>query len=469
MLSDQAALILGTAFARILEKPEPGSMAFVRCLPPDVTAALAAHEGFLVSDWRIAAVVDSPNPQTRCIAADQAVEWREGKGQATLFLVDSGRAGAGMDGIYGATREIGESELFKEAIKLARQHLPGCYRGFADKALSKAGWGKRRHPLAPWAAFTYLCRASEDAHQVGAALPTIGLWPVAVDGEPDAADLDNSLWLVERLIPAQGSRSSPEQRAAAMMLGDSDNARETKLAVLLREIDSLPRFDALTRLGQEPELWLNRMKPGLFDEQTIHAIEWLPWRGKTKKPAAWSGLAENDDGRLELRLSPNADDTACRARLEVRWRADPENLAKGAVDYLVEIRSGQDVLAQKTITHNGKSPQKAIFTQDDFDDLEENARFEAQVIIGALGGSACEAESEDFLLCFGETATSAKSSTGKVRPTLALALAHLAADDEIFKQLALDPGNSSIFSTDKNGFITCRLDGKVGRVFCLRP
>ena len=74
---------------------------------------------------------------------------------------------------------------------------------------------------------------------------------------------------------------------------------------------------------------------------------------------------------MELRLSPNADDTASRARLEVRWRADPDNLAKGAVDYLVEVRSGQDVLAEKTITHNGKSPQKAIFTQDDFDDLED--------------------------------------------------------------------------------------------------
>ena len=236
-------------------------------------------------------MVDSPNPQTRRIAADQAVEWREGKGQATLLLVDSGRAGAGMDGIYGATREIGESELFKEAIELARQHLPRGYKGFAQKALSKAGWGTRRHPLAPWSAFTYLCRASEDAQQVGAALPTIGLWPVAVDGEPDDADLDNSLRLVERLIPAQASRSSPEQRAAALMLGDSDAARETKLAGLLREIDSLPRLDALTRLGQEPDLWLNRMKPGLFDEQTIQAIEWLPWRGKTKKPAAWSGLS----------------------------------------------------------------------------------------------------------------------------------------------------------------------------------
>jgi len=113
MPSEQEVRILGDAFGQILGRPELGSMAFVRCLPPNVTAALAAHEGFSVAGWRVAAVVDSPNPQTRCIAADQAVEWREGKGEATLLLVDSGRAGAGMDGIYGATREIGEAELFK--------------------------------------------------------------------------------------------------------------------------------------------------------------------------------------------------------------------------------------------------------------------------------------------------------------------------------------------------------------------
>ena len=465
-LFDQAAIVLGKAFGRILGTPESGTVAFVRCLPADVIATLAAHENFSVSGWRVAAVVDSANPQMRCITADQAVEWREGKGQASLLLVDSGRVGAGMDGIYGATREIGEAELFKEAIEIARQHLPRSYRAFAQKALSRAGWGKRRYSLAPWAAFTYLCRASQDLKQVGAALPVIGLWPVAFDGEPNEADLDKSARLVERLIPTQASRSSPEQRAAALMLGDSDTAREAKLACILREVDSLSRLDALTRLGREPDLWLNRMTPGLFDEQTLQAIEWLPWRGKTKKPAVWSGLRENDVGHLELRLNSNAEDTANRARLEVRWRADPENLAKAVVDYLVEIRCGPDVLADKTVAHNGKSTQKAIFTQEDFDDLEEDARFEPQVVISALDNSACEAESEDFVLCFGDTEKSAKSSAGKVRPTLALAVAHLAADREVFKELACDPGNRSVFSTDKKGFITCRLDGKIGRVFC---
>jgi len=70
MLSDAAALILTNAFAKLLGRPEPGSMAFVRCLPPDATAALAAHDPFTIPGWRVAAVVEAPDPQTRCIAAD---------------------------------------------------------------------------------------------------------------------------------------------------------------------------------------------------------------------------------------------------------------------------------------------------------------------------------------------------------------------------------------------------------------
>jgi len=107
-----------------------------------------------------------------------------------------------------------------------------------------------------------------------------------------------------------------------------------------------------------------------------------------------------------------------------------------------------------------------VFTQDDFDDLEEDARFEAQVRIRALGDNTLEDLSEDFVLCFGEIEKLTKSSAGKVYPTLALAAAHLAPDRDAFERLALDPGNRSVFSTDKKGFITCRLNGKVGRVFC---
>ena len=41
----------------------------------------------------------------RTITADRAVEMREDKGDATLLLVDTDRAGAGMDGIYSASRK----------------------------------------------------------------------------------------------------------------------------------------------------------------------------------------------------------------------------------------------------------------------------------------------------------------------------------------------------------------------------
>ena len=64
----------------------------------------------------------------------EAVEWREDKADPALLLVDANAAGAGMDGIYSAAREIGETELFDVALELARQQL-GCDSENSCKAL----------------------------------------------------------------------------------------------------------------------------------------------------------------------------------------------------------------------------------------------------------------------------------------------------------------------------------------------
>lgn len=66
-----------------------------------------------MSGWDVRAVTDATDPVARTITADQAVEIRENKGDATLLLVDIHAAGAGMDGIYNATREITEDEVLK--------------------------------------------------------------------------------------------------------------------------------------------------------------------------------------------------------------------------------------------------------------------------------------------------------------------------------------------------------------------
>jgi DNA phosphorothioation-dependent restriction protein DptH len=466
MLPENAASLLALAFEHLLRRPEPGSMAFVRCLPPEVTRSLAADPSFTLPGWQVAAVIESKDVKQRWITADEAVEWREDKAEPALLLVDAAAAGAGMDGIYSASRVVGETELFDVALELARQKLPHGYKSYAKRAMDKARQLSRQRHLAPWRAFAYLCRAVVRAEDAGGALPLIGLWPVAIGDKPEEGDLDKAARLADRLFPVHGARLSAEQRVAALKLGTDEAIIGQRLAQFLREVESLPRLDALARVEGSNEFWLNHLLPGLFDEQTLQSIEWVTWRGKTGKPQAWSGLLENDDKRLELRLNPNeAVNPKDRARMEVRWKTDPDTLAKGTVEFIVEVRSGQDVLAEKAISHSGKSPQKVVFIQDDFEDIEENARFEAQIVIRALGENPCEAVSEDFVLCFGETNKPAKSSAGKVFPTLALAVAHIAPTNDAFKTLARDPGNRQLFGNDAKGFITCRWEGKVGKVF----
>jgi len=111
--------------------------------------------------------------------------------------------------------------------------------------------------------------------------------------------------------------------------------------------------------------------------------------------------------------------------------------------------------------------------QDDFGDLDDNSRFEAQAVIRALAGgdkedgdSPLRAETEDFILCFGEHPTVTKNSSGRIYPTLALAVVDIAPDAEAFQQIAGDIGNPLIFSLDKKGFIACRHNGKTARVLC---
>jgi hypothetical protein len=442
-------------------------MAFVRCLPAELVGTLAADAAFVLEGWQVAAVRDTADPAARCITADQAVEWREDKADAALLLIDPQRAGAGMDGIYSAAREIGESELFDLAVELARQRLPHGCKGFALKALFKAGWKKRRRPLAPWSALAYLGRAAEDAQVVGTALPMIGLWPIAITDRPSETDLDHAAVLVERLLPAQGARIAPEQRVAALNLDAGQEVTAVRLVGLLREVDGLPRMQALQRIALEQDLWLNHLRPGLFDQQTLQGIRIQSWRQRKGDPYRWSGLVPNPDGELELRLSLASDDGHNQARLEVRWTAEPEGLAPGAATYQVEVHAGQNVLAERSVSHAGKSAEKAVFSQDDFD-LDENARFQAQVRITPLGDAACEpAESEGFILCFGDASRGpATSSAGKIAATLSLAAIQVVPDWDTFRQLAKQPGDPACFETDKKGFILCKWQGKVAKVFC---
>ena len=475
-LPSNATPLLVSAFKHLLGRAAPGSMAFVRCLPAEVVTALAADPLFDLSPWKVATVTDRADVSARRITADVAVEWREDKADPVLLLVDTDTAGAGMDGIYSAARELAEPQLFETCIRLAHEDLPhGCKR-FADAARRKARRAARNQSLSPWQEFAYLCRAKAGQHQLGEALPELGLWPIDTEKQVEEADLDRAARLVERLLPRQGSRLSPDARVAALRLPKKQEEAADELVKFLSEVERFTRMDALKLLESKDKLWINRLHPGIFETQELLSIGWVPWRGKTRRLLAWAGLIDNADSRLELRLKANnvnGDDPKDRARLEVRWRTNPATLPKGAVDYQIEIRAGNDVLVEKAVGHTAKPDQRCVFVQEDFGELDENARYEAQVVIRALAGDGGEADdspyravSEEFVICFGDREGVTKNSVGPVYPTLALAVLQIAPIAAAFEAIAKNIGSAQVFSRDKKGFITCRHEGKSARVLC---
>ena len=115
MINEHQARYLAEALEILLGKPSPGNVVFVRCLGAEEIRDLSGHPQFQVPGWEIYGVVDRADSNQRLITADQAVEMREEKGPAILLLVDPEKAGAGMDGIYSAAREITEGELYEKA------------------------------------------------------------------------------------------------------------------------------------------------------------------------------------------------------------------------------------------------------------------------------------------------------------------------------------------------------------------
>jgi len=180
--TDLHARILGLAFEKVLGTPDSGSMAFVRCLTTDVVQSLANDSSFAPRGWQVWRVADSDNEERRTITADRAGEMRETKRDAALLLVDTARAGAGMDGIYSATRAVDELSLFKMALRLVRHEvtsqLSSECRKYAETAVKKARGHGHRFSVSLWTEFDYLCRVAADKRHPGEYLHLLGLWPI---------------------------------------------------------------------------------------------------------------------------------------------------------------------------------------------------------------------------------------------------------------------------------------------------
>ena len=287
------AEILGSAFSKVLGAADPGSMAFVRCLTSDVVRAIAHDMAFAPKGWQVCRVADTDEGQSaRTVTADRAVELREAKGDAVLLLVDTARAGAGMDGIYSAAREINELTLFTEALRLAAsevtRRLTRGTREHAELSLKKARGYGRRFSISLWTEFDFLVRIAAEKRLPGDLLYLLGLWPVAPSDDARAeASLDVSRMFVDRLLGTAVSGLPPARRIEGLKLLSPSEQQLRDLELFLRTAAMKPLVPALADLADKKNLWVNAIK---VEEaiKAIQSIELLPWRTNTGAVARWS-------------------------------------------------------------------------------------------------------------------------------------------------------------------------------------
>ena len=445
--------ILGNAFSNVLGQAESGAMAFVRCLTPDVVERLAEDANFSLQDWQIRRVADSDNAETRTITADRAVEVRETKGEATLLLVDTDRAGAGMDGIYSASREVDEAGLFKEAQRLAAaevtRQLSRAYRQYAEDAIKKAAGFGTQYSISPWTVFDFSCRIAAHKRHPGAYFHLLGLWPVIKSDEPaPREELDFARRFVDHLLGTAAFGLTIPARIESLRLAKLTDEQRRDLEGFLHTAETQSLLPALEKLADKKHLWVGALQ--IENASDIESIELVSWRNRNGTIAKWSGLRERPDDELpELILDPEPETSAAYSNLEIRWKTRPGNLEKNIVEYHVAVLTDMDEeLAVREVGHSGKREENCRFSNDDFSLLNEDSLVSAKVVVSVVGNDVIEhQESEEVLIRFGETPEKTAGGAGKKVRTFSEGLVEL-NDRESVSAIVDNPAG---FSFDEKG------------------
>ena len=473
------ASVMAEAMSALLGKPTDGSMVFVRCLAPDVVEHLATDtERFSVAGWQVVRVAAKSDPARRTITADEAVEMRESKDAATLILVDTSRAGAGMDGVWSSARELTEEDVFAQAHRLALARLDSTQRKYVKEALRQAGVGGARNRLSPWKQLDFLCRVLGGTQCAGAQLHLVGLWPVNDDGrgiEDAVSDLGESRRFVDRLLGSGTVALSRSERVESLRLVGETRHQRRHLERFLRTSAALPVTEAVRGLKDCSHLWVNSLTTERSVDNLL-AIELVPWRGKTGKLLKWSGLkaGRDDVPQLVLPWEADEDDWSAAVRLEVRWKARPRHLKKGAADYRVQVlTNGTDKeVAGDDVPHTARIHEKLVLGLEDFSDVEVGAVLPVRVVVSALSPTATSGdraplrdESEEFEIVFGEP-QGTPAATGKTFRCFSDAVIKLRSREAVARMTSLE---STRPIEAKGGFLTWRSPDERKRFRVYRP
>ncbi len=470
MLNKSHITFLSQALNHILGNAENGSMAFVRCLTSEIVESLANSHDFLLDGWKVYFVTNRHDSPNRFITADEAVEMRESKSEPILLIVDTSRAGAGMDGIYSAAQEVHENILFKEAHSLSAHEITNrlsrSHRDFAERAVRKARQRGRRVSISPWVIFDFYVRIASEEKHPGSFLYLLGLWPLRETDDINTTTLlDLSDLFVQRLLGNTTSSLTIAKRIESLRLANPTEDQRSSLERFLHESGTKTILHALSELATQPNLWINELQI----EQTFQNIQEIilaSWRNRTGKIVKWSGLVEDGDKDEPplLILRPDAELTGDYSKLEVRWKTKPEMLEKDSVEYHVSIITDmEEELISKNVFHSAKKEEKCRFTNDDFTLLSEDALISAKVVVSVVGNNEIEPqETEEFIIRFGEPPIKEKGGVGRKFRTFSEGLIELTDRESVTEIL----NSQSSLSEDSKGFLVLRSPQKKNfRVF----
>ena len=440
------AEVLNRAFERLLGQATRGSMAFVRCLLPEVNAHLAqAAEAFAPQGWQVYRV-SAHQGRPRTITADQAVRLREDKEEAVLLLVDVRRAGAGMDGIYSAAREIREEELFRIAVEEAyrelRQRQQNKHALYAQEAVKRVrGVGSRRS-LSHWDEFDFLIQVAHSKEHPGRLVARLGLWPIEPrpNRHPEE-ELRDSLLFVNRLLGKEGGNLSPRARIDSLQLEFKNDKQRQELERFIRAALGLGLREAVGLLEKQPALWVNCIT--IQQGEEVKQLELLPWRSSTGRLHRWSGLSEpaREDGLPLFHLDPAAESRQEYSTLEVRWRARPDGIPRAAATYRVEVLGeNNQTIASQEVSHSGSGNyEKCRFSNEDFAELDEGDVIHAHVVVSVIENRQVEpVQTEEFEIRVGPVPPRRRPTGGGIQ-VRAMSLGAIELQRDQVTQAALEP------------------------------
>ncbi len=441
-MSDELVSFLNRVFTELVGHAAEGNVTFCRCLSPSVVESLAENGKFSPDGWDVRAVVDQIDVPRRLIMSDQAVEIREDKGKAVLLMIDVLKAGAGMDGIYSASRELTEEMIFHQTKLLTRREIGRDLFHKAELAIKQVRYIGERKSLSKWQQIQFLASLCASPDEFGCSISLLGLWPIHGAAEAiTESELQVSARMVDRLFLGSGNARTPAERVESLLLKDETPAQEVGLQRVVREAARRPLAEVIAQVVEDATLWLGAIHPE-FLGQKLRKVTLLTWRSKQGKIGKWSGMV---DGTPPQFLLSNEK----VSKLEIRFETDPPVLPKGSVEYRVSVVSGEDVYAYRDLPHSVRKSsayQSVKLTAEDFEGIEEDSLIEARVVVSVIGTSneEIEDESEEFLIRYGEATNETTSNTTKFERCMMEGAVNI-SDSE---QFCTDVANPECFEID---------------------